>query len=531
MVRGSMAVAVAICAAMVAWPSGAVAADPEIEGWWSGTIEVSSEADRTYKIRYDTEPESNDRVQGSSSHSLEYRLELEPTLGWSNSFRLTVPYEDFDAGVMATNARFTYFNWIAGGTAQLDDSCLFTASGSLSGPISSPIAYEGFDNVVAPRWGHGPVGPRGLLSLSPLGSCDFRPIFGIANFSFRTPDPFDEVLFRWGPDDSQDLVRHLNLCADRFDSISEATPATDLITTVDGRPVIDASGTQRCDGTYYYDFGDSIVTQEDVAALHYDIDVSFTPKELPPGDPGPFPPGEDSDSDSEPDAGEDRPKRPHLGLVCGKAEFDFHSLNAETDLDFVHDGEKACMVAISNALTRELGKGALLTTKAILERFGHLFIAALGNEAVDAIVETTAKSVKNSILKSIVPELRKASGRVNPIVNAGKAIALGIVPYAAATHLKHLRNHKGCTRLLLDVDDGKLRMAGGLLYSPSGLEDPRADGELTEASVWRQTERRLARDDWDRMSSGLSCTTKGQIGLSGEDNEIFSGAKYFLLKG
>ena len=107
-------------------PRGAVAQELGT-GTWSGTIEISNQLDRSFKIRYDSDPESANRTQGASTHTLSYQIELSATRG-------TPEFELYSGGV--PNAALTEFSWVGGGFADGADpsTCDYTGLGSADYP-------------------------------------------------------------------------------------------------------------------------------------------------------------------------------------------------------------------------------------------------------------------------------------------------------------------------------------------------------------------------------------------------------------
>lgn len=198
-------------------------------------------------------------------------------------------------------------------------------------------------------------------------------------------------------------------------------------------------------------------------------------------------------------------------MVCGKARFAFHSLNAAMSSDFVGTGERVCMVAVSNRLTRELVAGGAAVSPQIVKIFGEELADDFEDDASRAVTEQRRSRAGKQLLKLIWPNMARALRRVNVATTIGEGIGLLAVPVAAATHLRHIYYYKGCTRVLIDVDSGKLKLAGGLLYSPAGLKRPKQDAELTYASVYERARRSLRGDKFTRRRSSLHCNSEGMI--------------------
>lgn len=230
------------------------------------------------------------------------------------------------------------------------------------------------------------------------------------------------------------------------------------------------------------------------------------------------------------DAGQEPgPDQNDVGMVCGRARFAFHQLNVSSDDDFVRKGERVCMLAASNRMSREIiGLGGGVAT-AIVAQFGREIAKQLDKRAQRKAAQRNLKKRGYRLLRKLLPDIGRAVLRVNRIERAAEAAAVLMIPYAAGKHLQHVRAYHGCTRLLIDVDRGRPKVSGGLLYSPDGLEDPGADAELTYASVYRKHARRLRLDKWERVASGLHCDEDGFIRSDGADTALFEDAERIAL--
>jgi alpha-tubulin suppressor-like RCC1 family protein len=226
---------------------------------------------------------------------------------------------------------------------------------------------------------------------------------------------------------------------------------------------------------------------------------------------------------------EPKKKGNQVGLVCGDAKFAFHAINAAQATDFVGEGDRACMLVLSNEVTRELGAGVVFTSALILSRFGTLLLDELGERSVKKEASSLRKRLVLKGLSRLLGSVGQTLSRTNAIFNVGKGVAMLMVPYVGSVHYKQVMKHGACTRILLAQDGGKLRLGGGVLFSPAGLHNPKRDAYLTEASVWRQEQKRLRRDEWTRVSSGLSCSTAGRVEPSFSRNQMFSSPVFSVL--
>ena len=184
LIRGfGFGLAVALAVLFILSPSEAVAQGPGT-GTWSGTIEISNQLSRSYKIRYYDEPESTNRVQGASNHTLSYRIDLSATRG-------TPDFELFPGD--SPNAALAEFSWVGGASAPGfgPEDCDYAGSGSES--AAGPMYFFQFYNDLVPSFGL--FDGNGNLSLGPLGDCDTRPVFGVGDSGyFREPDGYDNLL-------------------------------------------------------------------------------------------------------------------------------------------------------------------------------------------------------------------------------------------------------------------------------------------------------------------------------------------------
>ncbi|MCW2959122.1 MAG: hypothetical protein JWP18_1925 [Solirubrobacterales bacterium] len=227
--------------------------------------------------------------------------------------------------------------------------------------------------------------------------------------------------------------------------------------------------------------------------------------------------------DDQSDAGHD------AGLLCGKARFRFYTVSGTKRDAFVDKGERACVLAVSNRASRELSDRAGKLTAAIITAFGEEFADHLAGGARESASQANLERTGKKTLKKLLPALKigfKTAARVDKVGDAALAL---MIPYAAGKHLQHLKAYNGCTRLLLDVDGGRLKVSGGLLYSPKGLERPDPDDPLTRLSVYRREPRRLRPDRFTRVSSSLRCDEDGLIQATGSDTRLFTDASRVLL--
>jgi hypothetical protein len=217
------------------------------------------------------------------------------------------------------------------------------------------------------------------------------------------------------------------------------------------------------------------------------------------------------------------------GMVCGRARFRFYTVVGTARDAFVDKGERACVLAVSNRVSRELSDRAGKLTTAIVSAFGERFAEHLAGETKEAASQANLERTGKKLLKKLLPALKvgfKTAARIDKVGDAALALML---PYAAGKHLQHLTAYNGCTRLLLDVDGGRLKVSGGLLYSPKGLERPDVDDALTRLSVYRKERRRLRPDRLTRVSSSLRCDEDGLIQATGPDTKLFGDATRVLL--
>ena len=212
-----------------------------------------------------------------------------------------------------------------------------------------------------------------------------------------------------------------------------------------------------------------------------------------------------------------------VGMACGTARFDFHALNVDTGDDFVMRGERACVLAVSNRVTRELSDRAGKLTVAIVSAFSEEIADHLAGEAAETAAQKRLKKQGKKYLKKLFPTIAKGVKRGVAIERIGDAAVALMVPYAAGKHLQHVKAYHGCTRLLLDVDDGKLK-SGGLLYSPDGLHNAMRDDYLTYVSVYAKRVKSGGLDEFVRQQSGLHCNDEGMIDNSVSNGALFSDA-------
>ena len=218
----------------------------------------------------------------------------------------------------------------------------------------------------------------------------------------------------------------------------------------------------------------------------------------------------------------------NMGIVCGVARFAFYTVAGQRES--IRRGEKACSIAVSNRATRELINQSGNLSSAIVRRFGTDIAKQLGDDAAREAAEFELKRRGKKLAAALLGDVGKTLLKVDLRFTIGKAVGLLAVPFAAGVHLKHVKKYKGCTRLLLDVDGKRLKVSGGLLYSPTGLHKPRRDRALTVAGTYQRKSRRLRGDDFVKRSAGLRCTKKGFIARDG-GSRMFSSPVRKLVTG
>lgn len=236
------------------------------------------------------------------------------------------------------------------------------------------------------------------------------------------------------------------------------------------------------------------------------------------------------------------------GVVCGEAKFTFHKVTQQAES--VSKGDRACIYALSNRFTRELGLTGNGTVSSQLftlfggELYGSIkdYLSdpgAVARDQVNAAVQSRISALKKQgkeILAEAVAKWQKTIltafrvGRsTNAFVRVGQVIALQAIPIAAATHVRHVKKFNGCTRAIMGFRKGRLKLAGGLLYSPKGLVDTAQGKYLTQAGTYRKTARRLRGDKLTRVKSSLSCNGNGDITSVGSNLKLFKNPKITLV--
>lgn len=232
-------------------------------GTWSGTIEITSTAERTYLQRY--HDEGTDRHMGSSKHQLQWRLKLEDAEGRS----------DFSLSGYEPNARFESFSWTGQGTGVAflpnpADTCVYEGSGSISGPISEPVSFEGIHTLGMPRVRTGSA--SGHASLPVPSPCANRPIFGFDGWP-----TFDALIYQpEGVAEPGMLNDQVSLCPSVDGTAADVAAP---VRNVKGTLRLRTSGQEDCSGPTEHGFGDSLLTRQHKVTVEYTYDLVFTPED------------------------------------------------------------------------------------------------------------------------------------------------------------------------------------------------------------------------------------------------------------
>jgi hypothetical protein len=113
---------------------------------------------------------------------------------------------------------------------------------------------------------------------------------------------------------------------------------------------------------------------------------------------------------------------------------------------------------------------------------------------------------------------------VNGVTLAGKAVGLNAALLTAAVVLHQIKAKNACVQINTDIDKGKLKLDWNLVYSPSALEHPERDEELTRAKVRDREERTLRSDKLHVRPINLACDRRGNVYRVGKLKKVFTEA-------
>ena len=233
----------------------------------------------------------------------------------------------------------------------------------------------------------------------------------------------------------------------------------------------------------------------------------------PPGTPAPGtpPPGTNPGTSTGPAPTVTAPS--DFALSCGTTRFNWHYLTKEPT--FVKRGEYACVVLLSNRLSRELIDIALQNRWSLTQSYVRTHWDAIARSAA----QFATKFASVPTLQKAFPVAAQTIARLNRLYAAPSLFGYGVVaPLAGAFVLGQYTQRGACAQFIVDVDKRRLRADWSIVYNPRVAQP---GGSF--ASVWE-----LKNGKATRRYAPLRCGLNGRI-LLGRGDAIFSGATTKLV--
>lgn len=226
---------------------------------------------------------------------------------------------------------------------------------------------------------------------------------------------------------------------------------------------------------------------------------------LPPGTPPPAPPpGSPPPSPVPPTAA----GMNDFGFSCGTTRYGWHHLTKQPT--FVKRGEYACVVLLSNRLSRAL------IDLAVKQRWdiATAYVSTHRDATVLDGARFAAKFASVPVLQRVFPMAATTLGRLNAIYSAPQLFTYGVIkPLFGAFVLRQYVVGGACAQFLVDVDvvggRKQLRADWSIVYNPR-------TGGNSFASVWQSTRGKVV-----RRHAGLRCGLNGSV-LAGRADSIFA---------
>jgi len=207
-----------------------------------------------------------------------------------------------------------------------------------------------------------------------------------------------------------------------------------------------------------------------------------------------------------------------FGFSCGTARFDWHSPTAQAT--FVKRGEYACVVLLSNKLSRELLDLAFENRWTLSETYARTHARANASSSGGNVASLSADALK-LLTKRFFPVAARAISTANPLFKATEAFGKAVVePLGGAFVVTQYTQKRACAQFIVDVDSGKLRAKWSIVYNP---RVSKTVGE-TYASVWQSDDGKAV-----RKVAPLRCGVVDGSVLHGRGDSIFSGGTSQLV--